>query len=194
MLERLIEDTARDLDLPTGKVEQLSSLLMALVFDRKNGGFPGFSAHFHKLGLWETFASWSSGQPGQPISFDEVKRIFGMPLIAAMGGKLGIGSVMTTRALCRLVPGAIQALTIEDKAPTAIPDSLRGRSSGAFEWLREIDSAGWIVWRSQAVKRQDLDFPQPALPSCDGGPHGASRGMPRLMGALGLLAGMPFRT
>jgi uncharacterized protein YidB (DUF937 family) len=190
MLERLIEDTARDLDLPGSKIEQFSSLLMALVLDRNSGGFSGFSAYFHKLGMQETFASWSSTRPNLPIAFDEVKQVFGVPLIAAIGGKLGIGSVMTTRALCHLLPGLIETLTIEDKASPTIPDFLRNRCAGTFEWLREMESAGWIAWRSHGLARQDVDLPLPSRSF----PDDMSRGMPRLMGALSLLAGFPFRT
>jgi uncharacterized protein YidB (DUF937 family) len=189
MLERLIEDAAYDLDLPGSKIERLSSLLIALVCDRNSGGFSGFSMHFHKLGMQETFSSWSSSQPSQPIAFDEVKQVFGLPLIAAIGGKLGIGSVMTTRALCHLLPGVIETLTIEDEAPPTIPDLVRKRCVGTFEWLREMESAGWIAWRSQHLIRQDLDLPQPLRPFPDGMPRGRSG----LMGALDLLAGLPFR-
>lgn len=189
MLERLIEDTACDLGLPGSKIERLSSLLIALVCDRNGGGFSEFSAYFHTLGMQETFSSWSSSQLNQPIAFDEVKQVFGVPLIAAIGGKLGIGSVMTTRALCRLLPGVIEALTIENKASPMIPDLLRRRCAGTFEWLREMESAGWIAWRSQDLTRQDLDFPQPLQFF----PDDMSRGRSRLKGALDLLAGLPFR-
>ncbi|HEX7801552.1 MAG TPA: YidB family protein [Pseudoxanthomonas sp.] len=151
MLERLIEDTAHNLGLHRGKIEQLSDLLMMLIFDRKHGGFEGFSASFHKLGMQDTFASWSSPSSNQPISFHQAKQIFGVPLIAAMGCKLGIGSVMTARALCCLLPGLIDELTIEGKAPSAIPDSLRSRCIGTFGWLHEVDSAGWIVWRDEGL-------------------------------------------
>lgn len=151
MLERLIEDTARNLDLPSCKIEQLSGLLMALIFDRSHGGFADFSALFQRLGMQGTFASWSSSNPNQPITFNEVRQIFGVPLIAAMGGRLGIGSVMTTLALCYLLPGLIEALTLEGEAPSTIPDSLRRRCIGTFEWLHEVNSAGWVAWRSHEL-------------------------------------------
>ena len=147
MLERLIEDAARNLDLPIHKIEQLSSLLLALILDRRHGGFAGFSASFQRLGMQDAFGSWSSSGPNQPIAFGEVKEVFGVPLIAAIGGKLGIGSVMTTRALCHLLPCFVEALSLEAAAPTAIPDSFRGRCIGTFEWLHEIDAAGWVAWR-----------------------------------------------
>lgn len=156
MLERLIDDAARSLGLPRHALGQLSSLLMALIFDSRLGGFAGFSASFQRLGMQDTFASWSSPGPNQPIAFDEMKRIFGVPLIAAMGGKLGIGSVMTTRALCHLLPGLIEALARESGAPSAIPCSLRGRCIGTLEWLHEIDSAGWVTWRSQGLVPEPL--------------------------------------
>lgn len=147
MLERMIEDAARNLDLPSRKVEQLSSLLLALIFDPRHGGFASFSAAFQRLGLQDAFASWSSSGPNQPITLSEIKEVFGVPLIAAMGGKLGIGSVMTTRALCHLLPCFVEALSLEGKAPSTILGSFRGRCIGTLEWLNEIDSAGWVTWR-----------------------------------------------
>lgn len=151
MLERLIEDTARDLDLPNGKTEQLSGLLLALVPDRGHGGFAGFSALFQRLGMQSMFASWTSAVPNQPITFDEAKEVFGVPLIAAMGGKLGIGSVLTTRAICCLLPGFIEALTLEGKLSSAIPGALRVRCIGTLEWLHEVEAAGWVIWRNHRL-------------------------------------------
>lgn len=188
MLERLIEDTARNLDLPSGKIKQLSCLSMALIFDQRNGGFAGFSASFHKFGMQRMFASWSSAGPKQAIAFDEVRRIFGVPLIAAIGGKLGIGSVMTTRSLCCLLPGLIEELTLEGEAPSAIPDSFRGRCNGTIEWLQEIDSAGWVAWRSHGlIHMQDIGLPHPARIFRSGNPNEISRMAPWLMGVLSLL-------
>lgn len=188
MLERLIEDTARSIGLPSGKIEQLSCLLMALIFDRRNGGFAGFSASFHRFGRQRMFASWSSTGPKQSIAFDEVSEIFGVPLVAAIGGKLGIGSVMTTRALCCLLPGLIEELTLESEAPSAIPDSFRGRCNGTIEWLHEIDSAGWVAWRSHGLNPlQDTCLSQPARILRNRNPSEISRMAPWLMGALGLL-------
>lgn len=94
MLERLIEDTAQNLDLPSGRIEQLSGLLIALIFDRRYGGFAGFSASFKKPGMQDIFASWSSAGYNQSITFGEARDIFGVPLIAAMGCKLDRKSVV----------------------------------------------------------------------------------------------------
>lgn len=161
MLERLLEDTACNLSVPSSKIRQLSSLLLALILDRRHGGFAGFSTLFQRFGMQDMFASWSSAEPSQPIAFNEVKEVFGVPLIAAMGGKLGIGSVMTTRAICYLLPGLIEVLTLEGGTPSAIPDSLRGRCTGTFEWLHEVDAAGWVSWHSRAfMPLQDFDSPQ----------------------------------
>lgn len=121
MLERLIEESERNLGMSGGKVEQLSGLLIALILDRRHGGFDGFASSFHQLGMQGAFASWSSIEPSHPIAFDQVKGIFGVPLIASIGGKLGIGSVMTTHALCCLLPGLIEALTLENQASLTIP-------------------------------------------------------------------------
>lgn len=177
MLERLIEDTARNLDLPSRKIEQLSGLLIALIFDRRHGGFAGFSASLQKLGLQDAFASWSSVGHNQSITFGEAKEIFGVPLVAAIGGKLGIGSVMTTRAICCLLPGFIEALPREGEAPLAIPDSLRSRSNATLEWLHEVDAAGWVTWRDNGLMSpQDLGFSQPKRTFCNEKPDE----MPRL--------------
>ena len=168
MLERLIEDTAHNLAVPVNKMEQLSGLLMTLILDHRQGGLAGFSALFQRLGMWEMFASWSSAEPNQSIAFDEVKQVFGVPLIAAMGGKLGIGSVMTTRAICCLLPGFIEALPLEGEAPPAIPDSLRSRSNATLEWLHEVDAAGWVTWRDNGLMSpQNLGFSQPKRIFCN---------------------------
>lgn len=170
MLERSIEDSARSLGLPNGKLEQLSGLLTALILDRRHGGLAGFSSSFQRLGLQKIFASWSSGQPSQPISFDEVKGVFGVPLIAAMGGKLGLGSVLTTRALCLLLPDLIKVLTLGDQSPLAIPASLRSSSSGVAEWLNEMDSARWVAWRT-CSPLQDAVRSQSKTDLCRGAPN-----------------------
>ncbi len=122
----MLDSIIRELGERTGlgdKAQGLIAQLIALIFDRNQGGFTGFMQRFQSQGLGEVYRSWMGGDSAraQPIAAQDVERALGASTISDLAGKAGIGQGVVGTALASVLPRVVGALTPDGQVPSGVP-------------------------------------------------------------------------
>ncbi len=124
-----------DLD---GKGKTLLSILLAMISDKKNGGFAGFIEHFNKVGLGDTAASWINSDANTPISYEQTESVFGTDTLTEISDEAALDYKTTTSAIAFMTPQVINELTPTGIAPK---DSDLSRTIAALSGIGAVSAA-----------------------------------------------------
>jgi uncharacterized protein YidB (DUF937 family) len=81
-------------------------------FIQQHGGVAGVVAQLEQQGLGGAARSWISTGPNQPISADQINKVFGgSGLLGQLAAKAGMSPQDLTQKLSQLLPAAIDKLT-----------------------------------------------------------------------------------
>jgi uncharacterized protein YidB (DUF937 family) len=85
----------------------------------KHGGLQGVVSEFEQNGLGATVKSWVGTGPNQPISPDEVHKVFGPDLLKQLSEKSGLSVQDLAQKLAQVLPQAVDKLTPNGAIPKA---------------------------------------------------------------------------
>ena len=77
----------------------------------KHGGVQGVVSQFEQNGLGATVKSWVGTEPNQPISPDDVHKVFGGDLLQQLSEKSGLSMQELTQKLSHVLPQVVDKLT-----------------------------------------------------------------------------------
>ena len=81
-------------------------------FIQQHGGVQGVVAQLEQQGLGGVARSWISTGPNQPISADQIDKVFGgSGLLGQLAAKAGMSPQDLTQKLSQVLPAAIDKLT-----------------------------------------------------------------------------------
>ena len=80
-------------------------------FIEKHGGVSGIVTSMEQQGLGSTVKSWVGAGPNQPISADQVHKVFGADAISGMAAKFGLNSQDLAAKIAQILPQAVDKLT-----------------------------------------------------------------------------------
>ncbi len=81
-------------------------------FIQQHGGVAGVVAQLEQQGLGGVARSWISTGPNQPISADQINKVFGgSGLLGQLAAKAGMSPQDLTQKLSQVLPAAIDKLT-----------------------------------------------------------------------------------
>lgn len=116
--------------------EMLSSLL------QKQGGLEGLMERFQQAGLKDTFASWVSSGPNDPVQPAQMEQALGADTVADIAKKIGIDTGMLLPMLSQFLPQIIDKLTPNgtvdnphpsgDQLQSVISSVMKGGLGGLF--------------------------------------------------------------
>lgn len=81
------------------------------------GGTSGLTQSFQSNGLGAVLSSWLGQGENQPISPDQVNRVFGNDRIATVAGKLGVQPDQASAKIAQLLPNVVDHLSPDGKLP-----------------------------------------------------------------------------
>jgi uncharacterized protein YidB (DUF937 family) len=84
---------------------------------QQHGGVQGIVSQFEKQGLGPTVRSWVSTGANQPISPDQVHKVFGSDMIGQLATKAGMNPQDLAQKLSQVLPQAIDKLTPGGQVP-----------------------------------------------------------------------------
>lgn len=124
-------------DQSSGK---LVAALLALITDRKSGGFAGFLDSFRSSGLGSAVDSWVLTGNNESISGDDVRNALGSDTVATLANKTGVDEGTAASALGGIIPGVVDTLTPDGELPDE--ESLLSRIGGFLsDWGGAIGGA-----------------------------------------------------
>ena len=82
-----------------------------------SGGLGDLLAQFQRAGLGGQADSWVSRGQNQPLSPDDVERVFGRDALAQIARHAGVSEEDTSRGLSQLLPEVVDRVTPEGKVP-----------------------------------------------------------------------------
>lgn len=85
--------------------------------DGTQGGLGGLVAKFQQAGLGDVFRSWIGNGQNQPVSGEQLTKVLGTDTIAGFAEKLGMSQDDTADQLSNILPGLIDKLTPNGRAP-----------------------------------------------------------------------------
>lgn len=118
MFDVLLKDLAQRFGLGD-QARPLLGLLLALIFDARRGGFPGFIDQLRRGGAGDQSVSWIGRGENRPISSAEVEQALGLELLDWLAGKLNLQRGTLTTALTAMLPGVVDKLTPDGITPSA---------------------------------------------------------------------------
>lgn len=118
MFDVLLKDLARRFGLGD-QARPLLGLLLALIFDPRRGGFPGFVDQLRQGGAGDQSVSWIGRGENRPISSAQVEQALGLELLDWLASKLSLQRNTLTTALTAMLPGVIDKLTPDGITPSA---------------------------------------------------------------------------
>lgn len=118
MFDVLLKDLAQRFGLGD-QARPLLGLLLALIFDPRRGGFPGFIDQLRRGGAADQSVSWIGRGENRPISSAEVEQALGLELLDWLAGKLNLQRGTLTTALTAMLPGVVDKLTPDGVTPSA---------------------------------------------------------------------------
>jgi uncharacterized protein YidB (DUF937 family) len=80
-------------------------------------GLGGLLAQFQRAGLGSQADSWVSRGQNQPLSPDDVERVFGHDALAQIARHAGVSEEDTSVGLSHLLPEVVDRVTPEGKVP-----------------------------------------------------------------------------
>lgn len=78
---------------------------------QKHGGVQGIVAQLEQQGLGGTARSWIGTGANQPISADQIHRVFGSDTVKELAAKVGLSPDVLAAKLSQVLPQAIDKLT-----------------------------------------------------------------------------------
>ncbi|MCU0756879.1 MAG: YidB family protein [Xanthomonadales bacterium] len=118
MFDVLLKDLAQRFGLGD-QARPLLGLLLALIFDPRRGGFPGFVDQLRQGGAGDQSVSWIGRGENRPISSAQVEQALGLELLDWLSAKLNLQRGTLTTALTAMLPGVIDKLTPDGITPSA---------------------------------------------------------------------------
>ena len=85
--------------------------------DGTQGGLGGLVAKFQQAGLGDVVRSWIGNGQNQPVSGEQLTKVLGTDTIAGLAEKLGMSQDDTADQLSNILPGLIDKLTPNGRAP-----------------------------------------------------------------------------
>jgi uncharacterized protein YidB (DUF937 family) len=83
----------------------------------KHGGLQGVVNEFEKNGLGQTVKSWVGTGPNDPISADDVHKVFGADLLQQLAAKSGLSVSDLAQKLSQVLPKAVDSMTPDGTIP-----------------------------------------------------------------------------
>lgn len=156
MFDVLLKDLARRFGLGD-QARPLLGLLLAIIFDPRRGGFPGFVDQLRQGGAGDQSVSWIGRGENRPISSAQVEQALGLELLDWLATKLQLQRGTLTTALTAMLPGVIDKLTPDGITPSAAaPAFAESYFSG---YLDEIRDAPMPRIPTASVPRSDRQAP-----------------------------------
>lgn len=174
MFDVLLKDLAQRFGLGD-QARPLLGLLLALIFDPRRGGFPGFVDQLRRGGAGDQSVSWIGRGENRPISSAEVEQALGLELLDWLAGKLNLQRGTLTTALTAMLPGVVDKLTPDGVTPSAAAPAFA--ESYLKPYVDEVASAPLP------------SVPVAGLPKSDARVGGRPALMPWIAGSLLLLGG-----
>lgn len=81
------------------------------------GGIGGLIAMFQRAGLGDAIQSWIGAGQNQPVSADDLTRVFGHDTIGGIANQLGVSHGEAAGQLSQVLPQIIDALTPHGQVP-----------------------------------------------------------------------------
>ena len=81
------------------------------------GGTSGLMQNFQNNGLGNILSSWLGSGENQPISPDQVNRVFGNERVAALAGKLGVSQDQASAKIAEYLPQVVDHLSPNGSLP-----------------------------------------------------------------------------
>ena len=94
---------------------QMTGVVNGLI--EQHGGVRGIVAQLQQQGLGETARSWVGPGANEPISVDQLHRVFGSERIERLADRFGVDPDVAVRKLSRLLPRTISRLTPDGLLP-----------------------------------------------------------------------------
>jgi uncharacterized protein YidB (DUF937 family) len=85
----------------------------------KHGGLQGVVSEFERNGLGATVQSWVGTGANQPISPDDVHKVFGPDLLQQLAAKSGLSMQEVAQKLAQVLPQAVDHMTPGGTIPKA---------------------------------------------------------------------------
>jgi uncharacterized protein YidB (DUF937 family) len=85
----------------------------------KHGGLQGMVSEFERNGLGATVQSWVGTGANQPISPDDVHKVFGPDLLQQLAAKSGLSMQEVAQKLAQVLPQAVDHMTPGGTIPKA---------------------------------------------------------------------------
>lgn len=95
----------------------LQAVTSMLGNDGGHGGLGGLIGKFEQAGLGGVIGSWVGRGHNEAISSDQLHQVLGSDAISELAGKLGINMGDTANQLAQILPGLVNHLTPQGKAP-----------------------------------------------------------------------------
>ena len=95
-------------------IECVESLIL------KNGGVTGLSLQMEHVGLRRLVQSWTVDATHEPISSEQLHRLFGTGVLRALAAKLNMQPREFVRRLASVLPGTVARLAAATRAPTPL--------------------------------------------------------------------------
>ncbi len=97
---------------------EMVSVVGALI--EKHGGVQGVVSQLEQQGLGGTVQSWIGTGPNQPISPDQVHKVFGPDTMKEMAAKIGLSPQDLAAKLSSILPQAIDKMTPGGVVPAKV--------------------------------------------------------------------------
>lgn len=137
MFDVLLKDLARRFGLGD-QARPLLGLLLAIIFDPRRGGFPGFVDQLRQGGAGDQSVSWIGRGENRPISSAQVEQALGLELLDWLAARLQLQRGTLTTALTAMLPGVIDKLTPDGITPSAAaPAFAESYFSGYLDDIRD---------------------------------------------------------
>lgn len=91
-------------------------LQLAAGFLQQQGGIDGLLQKFNAAGLGNVAQSWVAKGPNQPVSGDQIAKVFGDGQIQGLAQQAGLQPAQVSGGLAQLLPGLVDQLTPDGQA------------------------------------------------------------------------------
>lgn len=153
MFERLVNETASNLRLPTSSVSTVLQELLSLVGNERTGGVEGFIGRFRRAGIGDVITSWYGGRQGKVITAEHLEAALGASSLDTIARASALTRSGVTASLGLLLPTVIHALTATGGVPTGSQLSALLGFTPAQPSAPVLPGAAAVVPESRGVSR-----------------------------------------
>jgi uncharacterized protein YidB (DUF937 family) len=89
------------------------------IMHSKGGGLAGLVETFHQKGLGDVVRSWIGTGTNEPISVEQLERVFGRERLQELASKAGLSADVFKAKLSQVLPTVVDKLTPDGQLPDA---------------------------------------------------------------------------